>query len=172
MSMPVRSLIKFVVVVIFAVVALSLAFVRLRGAAQGGEAGARVWFYDESAQRLYAAPADTIPPHPGVSGKRGDGVRAVVVRLPDGRERIAYLETCAPELKALLEEVRAAHAARRPFTGPVPTRDSDFFQTHTLVRRVDETTWHPANTPEALAIMAEWRAWGGPDGAMPAIATP
>ena len=170
--MPARTLLKLVGLLLLVAGAVTLAVVRLSAFGQNGDTGARVWFYDESAKRLYAVPADTIPPHKGTSGRRSDGVRAVVVRVPGGKDRIAYLETYSPELKALLEKVREAHAAKRPFTGQVPARDSDYFQTNALVRRVEEPTWHPSNSPEALAIVAEWRSWGGSGGIMPAISTP
>ena len=170
--MPLRTLLKLGGLLLLVAGAVTLAALQFRSLGQTGDAGARVWFYDESAQRLYAAPADTIPPHKGTSGRSGDGVRAVVVTMPGHKQRVAYLETYSPELKAVLEEVHKAHAAKRPFAGRVPARDSDFFQTNTLVRRVDESVWHPSNSPEALAIQSEWRTWGGPGAPPPAISTP
>jgi hypothetical protein len=175
--MTARPLLKYAALVFFVVGALTLTAIRLNGLRQTGDAGARVWFYDESAKRLYAVPADTLPPHKGVGGKSRDGVRAVVVLVPGGKDgassqRIAYLETYSPALKALLEQAREARAGGRPFNGKVPARDSDFFQTNTLVRRVEETVWHPISSPEGQAIMSEWRSWGGPGGRAPAVCVP
>ena len=142
-----------------------------------GEQRARVWFYDLSEKRLYALPVSTLPPQPGVGGKRGDGVRAVVVAFgPDARKsgerRVAYLETYRPELKQLLDQVKAARAKGEPFAGSPPSPESDFYQTNTLVKRADEDGWHPLNSPEAAKITTEWRSWRGLHGEAPLICVP
>ena len=159
---------KTALVILLAVASGVFLFRQWRVAAQTGEAGASVWFYDQGEKRLYALPADTIPPHKGVGGAAGDGVRAIVVafraeQANPAKRRIAYLETYSPELAQLLQRVQAARAAHRPYAGPIPSRDSDFFQTNTLVRGPDDPTWQAANTREAQRIMAEWRSWRGPD---------
>jgi hypothetical protein len=77
-----------------------------------------------------------------------------------------------PELKTLLDRVRTARAAGRPFDGRIPTRDSDYFQTNTLVSRADETIWQPTSSAEGQRIMSEWRSWRGPDGQEPVLSTP
>jgi hypothetical protein len=151
------------------VVAAAFVVSRIGRAGRSGEDGLTVWFYDESERELYAAPRDTIPPHEGVGGATGDGVRAVVVACPGAEQdaakrKIAYLETYAPELKNLIERVRAARAAGRPCEESIPPRDSDFFQKNTLVRRADEPKWHDTTSAEALKIMSEWRGWRGGDG--------
>lgn len=150
---------------------------RLRHALSTGEQGLSVWFYDESEQELYAAPRDTIPPHKGIGGKAGDGVRAVVVvcraeKDDPSKRRIAYLETHAPDLKRVLDDVKAARAAGRAYDGQVPAPDSDFFQKNTLVRRPNETAWHDIAGPEGQKIMAEWRSWACSDGQATIISTP
>ena len=160
-------------------VAGAIGFVLNRSAAfrRSGEENARVWFYDESEKRLYAAAVDILPPDKGVGGKKNDGVRAFVVRLAGASKdprslRIAYLQTYAPQLKALLDDARAARTAGKPFHGQIPARDSDFFQTNTLVRRQNDPTWQPSNTPEAQRITSEWRSWRGPNGQTPVLTTP
>lgn len=177
MKPSVRFRLKVAAVV--ALLALAAGFL-VRGAksfSRTGEAGARVWFYDESERRLYAAPNDTVSPHEGVGGKSGDGVRAVVVSFRDeqrdpGKRRIAYLETCTPELKQVLEKVRAARVARQKCDGPIPSRDSDFFQANTLVKRPDDPDWAPINSAAGGKIFAEWRSWRGADGAPPVVCLP
>jgi hypothetical protein len=146
-----------------------LLFSRVRAASKVGEEGAQVWFYDQSEKRLYPASRDTIPPHRGIGGPKGDGVRAMVA-APKGEKdlpakgRIAYLETYTPELKKLIDDVLAARAARRPYPGKLPSRDSDFFGANTLVRRPNEPAWHAAASEEGQRITAEWRTWRGPVG--------
>jgi hypothetical protein len=132
-----------------------------------------VWFYDQSAKRLYAAPRDLVPP----DGKGDTRVRAVVVGFQGmgngvSQLRIAWLEKYRPELKALLERARAAHAARRPFGETIPPPNSLYFQSNTLVKRPGEDAWHQAGTDEARQIMAEWRDWRGPTGQPPVISIP
>jgi hypothetical protein len=138
-----------------------------------GEAGARVWFYDQSAQRLYPAPRDLIPP----DGNDDTRVRAMVIGFQGlgndvSQLKIAYLEKYSPEFKALLERAQAAHAAKQPFREKIPSQNSAYFQDNTMVKRPGETSWHTAGTEEARQIMAEWREWRGPAGQPPIISVP
>jgi len=177
MSPQARTFLRFAVAVALAVVAMGFVSKRVGGFRRTGEEGATAWFYDQSEQRLYEVPRDTIPPHKGIGGPSGDGVRAVVVAFraeqDDPRKRrIAYLETCTPELKDLLEEVQAARASGQPLKGRMPLRDSDFFQTNTLVKGLEETEWHASSSPEGRKAMTAWRSWRGPDGQMPIVCVP
>jgi hypothetical protein len=138
-----------------------------------GEAGARVWFYDQSAQRLYPAPRDLIPP----DGNNDTRVRAVVIGFQGmGNEisqiKIAYLEKYAPGLKAMLERAVAAHAAKLPFREQIPAQSSAYFQDSMMVKHPGEASWHSISTAEARQIMAEWREWRGPAGQRPVISVP
>jgi len=155
--------------------ALAVVFVagKVRHFRRDGEAGARVWFYDQSAKRLYPAPRDLIPP----DGNNDNRVRAVVIGFQGiGNEisqlRIAYLEKYSPEFKALLERAQAAHAAKRPFLEKIPSQNSPDFQDNTLVKRPGEASWHAVSTEAARQIMAEWREWRGPAGQRPIISVP
>jgi hypothetical protein len=119
----------------------------LRGSASKN---AKVWFYDERANRLFAASAHLIPP----DGSDGWRVRATVIRfvgMPNDKDhvRVAYLEKYTPELKALLERAEAAHAFRRPFTENIPPPSSPYFRDHTLLKRPVEASWHALSTEEA-----------------------
>jgi hypothetical protein len=136
-----------------------LLIVEVGKARRTGEEGATVWFYNEQSHRLYEAPRDAIPPENG-------GVRAMVVAPRDEMQnrKIAYLETYAPPLRSLLGAVREAHNAGRPFLGAIPDRNSDFFQTNTLVRSLAETNWVPMSSGEGKKITQEWRSWRQPDG--------
>ena len=172
-----QAVLKVVTAIAVAVVALAIVGRRVGGLRQTGEEGAVVWFYDQSEQRLYQVPRDTIPPHVGIGGPKGDGVRAVVVAFrgdqdDPGKRRIAYLETCTPELKGLLERVRQARAAGKVIAGGIPPRDSDYFQTNSLVRSPDEAEWHASSSPEGRAIMSAWRSWRGPAGTPPVVSAP
>jgi hypothetical protein len=143
----------------------------IRAASRQGDTGGRVWFYDESQKQLYAMPVATIPPDKGIGGPAGDGYRAIVVAFGKDRKtrRIAYLQKFTPGLKKVLDEVIFARAAHRVFNGSVPAYQSAYFQNNTLVKRVDEEEWHPADSDEGKKILAEWRSWRGPDGALPII---
>jgi hypothetical protein len=153
--------------------AVIAAVARLKHFHGGGESGARVWFYDQSAKHLYAAPRDLIPP----DGSDDTRVRAVVIGFQGmGNEpsqlKIAYLEKYKPELKALLDRAQAAHAAKRLFTEDIPSQSSAYFQDNTLVKRPGEESWHPIGSEEARQIIAEWRDWLGPAGQSPIISVP
>jgi hypothetical protein len=110
--------------------AVVFAVAKVRHFRSDGEAGARVWFYDQSAKRLYPAPRDLIPP----DGDNDVRVRAMVIGFQGmGNEvsqlKIAYLEKYSPEFKALLERAEAAHAAKRPFGRKFPRRTALTFKT-------------------------------------------
>jgi hypothetical protein len=163
--------------VLLATVGIAWVTARVNSARRNGEENSQVWFYDQSEKRIYTAASDIIPPHKGVGGQKDDGVRAVVVafrgeQADPHKRRIAYLETYTPELKTLLESVRAARAAGQPSPGCVPARDSDFFQTNTLVRSPDEATWYPISSAAGQKLMSAWRSWRGPDGQSPVVCVP
>lgn len=177
MTHKTRTTIQAVALGALCVGALAVGVWRLRATLATGEEGLTVWFYDQSEQRLYAAGRDTIAPDKGVGGVDGDGVRAVVVACEceqgdKSKWQIAYLETYTPELKALLEDVQQARAEGRPYGEPIPSRDSDFVQANTLVRRPGESSWHSMTTPEARHIVTEWKARPCPNGLSPVICTP
>jgi hypothetical protein len=177
MNPAARSNLKFLAIVAVLITASVFLYGRARSLWTTGESGASVWFYDQSEKRLYPVPSGTIAPHKGIGGQSGDGVRAVVVTFGGNRgqspeQRIAYLETYAPELKQILEQVRAARDAHQPFKGPIPSRDSDFFQTNTMVKRPEDASWFPSNGSEGQRVISEWRDWRGPYGEPPAISVP
>jgi hypothetical protein len=139
----------------------------------GPEAREKVWFYDQNAGRLYAAPRTLIPP----DGDNESRVRAMVIGFQGlgngiGKIKIAYLEKYSPEFKGLLQRAALAHAAKLPFWEKVPAESSAYYQSNTFVKRLDETSWHAAGTPEARQILAEWHALRGPNGEMPLISVP
>jgi hypothetical protein len=156
-----------------AALAVLFAVVKMKHFRGEGGAGTRVWFYDQSAKRLYPAARSLVPPD-GTSEAR---VRAVVIGFQGvGNEvsqlKIAYLEKYSPEFKALLERAEAAHAAQRPFGEKIPSQNSDYFKDNTFVKRPDEASWHTIGNAEARQIMAEWRQWRGPAGQAPIISLP
>jgi hypothetical protein len=177
MNAQVKSLLKLSVSVVLATLAVWFVFNRGNALRKVGEEGPRVWFYDQSEKRLYAVPAGTIPPHKGTGGKSGDGVRAVVVTFPGRRgpaaeRRVAYLESYSPQLKDLLERICAARAAGERYQGSIPSRDSDYFQTNSLVKRVGNAAWYPTGSAEAQRIVSEWRSWRRPEGLAPVVCIP
>jgi hypothetical protein len=160
-------------VAVLAAVALVEALDKARHFRENGEAGAKVWFYDQSAQRLYPAPRDLISP----DGNDDTRVRAVVIGFQGignkiGQLKIAYLEKYNPDLKALLERSVAAHAAKKPFTEKIPSPNSAYFQENFLVKRPGEPSWQTTGTEEARRLITEWREWRGPDGQSPIISVP
>lgn len=152
-----------------ALLILGLAGVQLwRFFAANRVGGEQAYFYDLSERKLFVAPRDSIPPIRGVNDATEDGVRAVVISRtgkPDDRAShvVAYLETCAPELKRALEE------ARRQGTAPALGRSEA--QSLRRVRRPAEADWHPLDSPEGDRIVTEW-AVPGPDGVTPVVCTP
>lgn len=151
-----------------------LAVSSIRSSLRSGHAGNRVWFYDESEKKLYSMPDTTIPPDKGIGGPSGDGEKAVVVTF--GKDwhdrtnwRIAYLQKYTPELKKALDELMIARAAHRVFDGSAPSRQSEYFQSNTLLKRVEDHDWYPANSDEGKKILTEWRAWRGANGSGPVI---
>ena len=128
-------------------------------ARHASEEGATVWFYDPRSHDLCTEPRETVPPD-------GDRVRAVVV-APRGQPRekkVAYLEMFGPALRDVLDGVRQARQAGRPYAGEIPARNSPFFLTNTLVRRVADADWVVASSAEGRRITGEWRSWRGADG--------
>ena len=177
MSPQARTFLKFAAAVVLALVAVASVGALVGGCSRNGEEGAKTWFYDQSEKRLYEVPRDTLPPHKGIGGVSGDGVRAIVVAFraeqSDPRKRrIAYLETYTPELKGLLDQVQAARASGQGFKGRIPARNSDYFQTNCLVKGPEESEWHTSRSPEGRRVMAEWRSWRGPDGQPPVVCVP
>ena len=172
-----QTLWKLAVVAVLAVIATGFFISRLSRLRQSGEEGAKVWFYDQSAGRLYEAGVDTIPPDKGITGHAQDGVKAVVIcfraeQSDPRKRRVAYLETYGPELKALLEQVQAARRNGRTLKQQLPPRESLFFQTNNFVKRVEESEWHATSSPEGRKIMAEWRSWRGANGETPVVCVP
>jgi hypothetical protein len=172
-----KHFLKIAFAIALAGVAVGLVFQRVRALSRSGEDGARIWFYDQSEKRLYAVPNDTIPPHQGIGGKSGDGVRAFAVTFgpqssDPAKPRIAYLETYSPELKRILEQIHAARVAHKVYTGPLISPESDFYQTNTLVKLPEDQDWSPLASPSGLAVNTKWRSWRGPGGETPLICVP
>jgi hypothetical protein len=160
-------------IAVLAALSVILAVGRAKQFHERGEDGARVWFYDQSAKRLYPAPRGLIPP----DGNGANRVRAMVIGFQGmgnnvSQLKIAYLEKFSPEFKALLERAEAARAAQQPFHETVPGQSSDYYHQNTWIKRPDETEWHRAGTPEARQIMGAWHQWSGPAGQAPVIADP
>lgn len=116
-----RTLLRLTAAVSLAAVAVVFVGRRIGGLRESGEEGATVWFYDQSERRLYEVPRDTIPPHRGIGGPEGDGVRAVVVAFrgeeaDPARRRIAYLETLPLRTEGVVgaSQVRPRLRAARP----------------------------------------------------------
>lgn len=177
MSHKTQTIIKAAAAGLLAIGAIVLGVSRLRSTLATGEEGLQVWFYDPGREKLYTVAKDTIPPDEEVGGPKGHGVRAMIVAGQTGcgdrsQQRIAYLETYTPELKKLLEDIRAARGQGRTYDRPIPASDSDYFAKNTLVRRPGESSWHDMTTAEARRIVAEWREWRGPDGSGLVVCTP
>lgn len=142
-----------------------------------GEEHLKIWFYDVSESKLYAAPKDTLAPHAGVGGATDDGVKAIVVacrgECGDASKReIAYLEKCSPELKGMLEGIRAARARGEKYTGKMPAREDDFVNKNTFVRRAGEETWHAMSSKVGREIVVEWQRKTCADGQSRVVCTP
>jgi hypothetical protein len=130
------------------------------------------YFYDLSERKLFAAPRTSIPPIRGLNDSVEDAVRAIVISTngkandPAAR-KIAYLEMYSPQLKLQFEGMRAASSSN--LSGIAIGHGSA--QAHILVRRVEDSQWYSAASPEAQRIMTEWQR-PADDGKVPAICLP
>ncbi len=145
-----RSMLKYV---LLALVVLVVAVYVLRG--RPGEYVPQKYFYDLSEQRLYAVPRDAFPPGEGIGGEIGDGVEAIVIGCPEScaspdDSRIAYLKSHTPEYKAKREEAEAKGE-------DIPGLTRAYIAENTLIRLVDDTTWHPGNTRRGAEIVSGWK---------------
>lgn len=134
----------------------------------GSGVSEKAFFYDLSERRLYVADRGLIPPIAGVNDPAQDGVRAVVVSTNGQPEQestwvIAYLETCAPELKEKLEAAKVSQSA--------PEISRTTAQGLRLVKRPNDTAWVSLATAEGEQIVSEWLQWGT-DKNPPVICTP
>jgi hypothetical protein len=160
---------------------LALAVVLLAGAAfrfslylgDRGQADENAYFYDLSERKLFVAPRTLVPPIRGINNNEPDGMRAIVIS-PSGNpkdkasQKIAYLEKYAPELKQQFEAMQSGQESGAPAGGRIGRGAAQSF---IFVRRLNEETWHPVNSPEAEQIMTEWQI-PGPDGKTPVVCVP
>ena len=155
--------------VALAVVALAIAAVIFLGFFRGRSEGKELtYFYDLSEKKLFPAPRNSIAPIRGINDAEQDAVRAIVISTTGNpkdkaNRKIAYLETCSPELKAQLE------AAQSGNTAAVPPRGVR--QALMLVRRLEEADWYPVSSAEGEKIMTEWQM-PGPGGKAPVVCAP
>ena len=139
-----------------ALFALAATIIALRS---GKDTVPQSWFYDESAEVLFAGPLNAIPPITGIDGPEEDGVRAVVVApagqcgKEDARES-AYLEKFSPLLKRQMEATERAKA-----TGEVVPEllDRSSATAHRFVRRLGDAEWASLRTQLGLEIVETWR---------------
>lgn len=73
---------------------------------------------------------------------------------------------------SILDRLHAARSTGRVLPERVPSHDSDFFQTHDLVKRIEDQEWYPCVSPEGQKIMSEWRSWSGPVGQTSIVCLP
>lgn len=130
--------------------------------------GNQVYFYDQSAQKLFSTSSDSVAPIAGTDGPEIDAVRAIVFS-PSGDcrkdQQIAYLEKYSPELKAQFE------VAKKNPEADLPRMSRSQAQSHTFVRRVQDKDWHPLDSEEGGRIVGEWRL-ASPAGTDPVICLP
>ncbi len=141
-------------------------FVELRPAPEN--ANRQAFFYDESEQKLFVAPGDSIPPIHGLHSPEMVSMRAIVISAngdpkDKAARKVAYLEKYSPQLKQQLEEMQAGNRAAAP---PREARQSQI-----LVRRLSDTAWYPVNSTEGESITTEWQVTG-PDGRTPVVCPP
>jgi hypothetical protein len=154
---------------VLVVVLLGLAPVLYWKLSPSGEArDDQAYFYDLKEQKLFVASRSLIPPAPGIKGSEPTGVRAVVISTNGNPKdaasrRIAYLEKYSPELKQVLEGVRAGKVT------DVPSHEAR--QGQIYVKRLTDSQWYPINTPEGERVMSEWSV-PGPGGVTPVVCSP
>lgn len=127
----------------------------------------KTFFYDLSEKKLFATAREDIPPIRGLNDAEEDAVRAVVIApngnaKDEGDRKVAYLEKYAPEFKQQVEKARTGQA------DPLPRNARNGFR---FVKRVDDSEWYVASSPEGQKILNEWNI-AGPDGKFPVICVP
>lgn len=143
-----KDLIKYIVLGVVIVGAVGFALRNLTA-----DSGPRDWYYDLSEGKLYTAPLGSITPLPGIGGKSGDGVEAKVL-APEGKcgdasaRVVAYLVTYTEEYRRLKREAKASGELNE-------TADRAFQAANTMVRRVTDTEWFAATSPEGEAVINE-----------------
>jgi hypothetical protein len=177
MTATTKTIIKMAATGGLLAVAVAMTISRMPYLTAIGEEGLQVWFYDQSEHELYTVPRETIPPHKGVGGKKNDGVKAIVVAGRGDcddpqKRRIAFLESCTPDYKQLMEDVRAARTAGRDCDRPIPEAESGYYEKNTLVRQVHDPTWYDMTTAEARQIVARWQSERGSNGQTLDVCTP
>ena len=131
------------------------------------------FFYDESEDGLFEAPAGSIPPIRGINDNVVDGVRAILI-APKGKSRdasarrIAYLEKWSSQLKQQLEAAAKAKEAGYAVPNVIDRSARNF---HRFVRTVDSPKWHSMNTDQAARIIAVLRTKDS-QGKLPEVCTP
>ncbi len=153
----------------FALVLLAISgFLGWRWFSAGSGVSEKAYFYDLSERQLFVSDRGLIPPIRGINDPTEDGVRAVVVSTNGHPEQkatwvVAYLETCAPELKQQLAAAKAA--------GTAPEISRTSAQGLRLVKRPGDSHWVSLATPEGEQVVSEWLQWGT-DKESPVICTP
>lgn len=130
--------------------------------------GERVFFYDESARKIFTAPRTALPPIRGVDGPDEDAYRAMVISTngkPSDRSswHVAYLEKYSPELKQKMAAAQTSGAALA--MGRMESQANRF------VKRVGDPAWFAMTTDAGDAIVSGW-AKPGPDGITPVVCSP
>lgn len=151
-----KTKIKFAV--IFVCLLGAAGFLLIQGGVNGAGAEKQAYFYDVSAEQLFAAPVKSIEPIEGVDGPERDGVRAVVIAdesAPDGK-RIAYLQKYTDDARKIREKIVEAEASG----GKPPVYNKQFISANTLIRSIDSEKWHAMNSKEAAAIITKFRQAG------------
>jgi hypothetical protein len=133
----------------------------------------KAYFYDLEQKQLFVAPRNSIPPINGIKGAPLAGVRAIVISRTgnpaDMKHReIAYLEKYSPELREKFETIQQEEAAGHASDVVI---DRHMLPTMTLVRRLNDTEWHPLSSDEGAKITMEWNT-PDPDGRVPVVCSP
>lgn len=130
----------------------------------------KIYFFDESAGKLFKGPQSSIPPIRGIDGDQLDGVRAVVIQSnQEGvSQQIAYLEKFSPQLKKDIEMSRKAEESGGFYERVIGRSES---KAHILVRKPNSDKWYPMSSNEGNSISSYWQI-EDKDGNMPVIVNP
>lgn len=145
-----QTIVQRIIVAVFVLLAVGV-FIWRRQSAPIGE---MAFYYDLSEKRLYVDRAGLRPPLEGIGGEAGDGVSATVYsceeECSDAVRRIAYLQKMTPELQAAWAAWDAESDPAARDGSRVQSRE--YVSENTLLRRVDEETWHARSSPEGQYI--------------------
>jgi predicted transcriptional regulator len=113
------------------------------------------WYYDMNTGKLFKAEARLLPPIEAPSGPDANGlpagVKAFVYKyIGDANSKpfLAFLQTTAPGKKEIVEQILRSEKSESQ-------ESANKIQSLTLVKRVKDKKWYPADSGEGVYVMMD-----------------